>query len=88
MGKILEKLFNIGLTIYGIGWAFASLILFGLAIYITKILVDNKKPEYTDGEKAGIYIGVSIPAFFLSFFFSRYLIYFVALVLHLLLEDE
>lgn len=74
MGKVLENLFKAGLTIYGVGWAFASLIVFGGAIYLTKFLVDRRKPEYTDGEKAGIYIGVSIPAFFLSFYFSRFAI--------------
>ena len=86
MGKILEKLFTLGFTIYGIGWAFASLILFGVAIYITKLLVDRRKPEYTDGEKAGIYIGVSIPSFFLSFYFSRFLVYFIAFVVGLEME--
>jgi hypothetical protein len=86
MGKVLEKLFTLGLTIYGIGWAFASLIVFGVAIYITKLFVDRRKPEYTDGEKAGIYIGVSIPAFFLSFYFSRFAIYAIAFIVGLEME--
>ena len=68
---------------YGIGGAFASLIVFGGAMYLTKVLVDRRKPEYTDGEKAGIYIGVSIPAFFLSFYFSRIAIYILGALISL-----
>ena len=42
------------------------LTLFGGLMYVTKLFLD-RTTQYTDGEKAGIYIGVSIPLLLISY---------------------
>lgn len=71
IASFAEKLTDVLLIIYGIGWLLTTVIVLAVIIYVTKIYLDST--DYSDGVKAGIYIAIAIPGFFLAFFFGKYL---------------
>lgn len=68
MGKIFNIIVDYSLRVTTL----FVLSIFGGLMYVTKLFLD-KKPEYNDGEKAGIYIGISVPALIISYLFVRLL---------------
>lgn len=71
IASFAEKLLDVMIIIYGIGWLLCTVIVLGIIIYITKIYLDGT--DYSDGVKAGIYIAIAIPGFFIAFFIGKYL---------------